>query len=386
MEKEFLLLNGLEKCGIKTHAIGFSHSEQNRSYFNKVYAKHALYTYSFGHKRSLYQGDSYIAKMYSNFFLFLWFSVRLYRTLRERPTSVIIIPPDPLELTLPAVILAKIFGIRVVPNIMEYGPALPSFYKKKNILVRWSWELITKYSDAYIVISSFLEEKIRLLSQKPLFRLPAILPPKTTDEGRNLTDRGYINSEALFDSAPILIFTSSQAYDDLLGFCIDALSRLRDRNFHLIITGEYSSDTRTRWIAKAKELGLEGKISFSGFLSDEEMYKLQVRSKALLMPLLNNEQHRARFPQKILGYMRLGKPIITTKVGDLGEYFKDNVSVIMDESASIAGLSEKIGFLLQHPDQATEIGLRGSEYVESKFSYTSLGKELANFLFRLTDS
>ncbi|BAV33912.1 hypothetical protein SCL_1607 [Sulfuricaulis limicola] len=380
MEKDYLLLNALERCGVKAHALGFCHSESNRRYFEKTYAKGALYSYSFGSKRALYQGGNYIEKLYSNLYLFFWFSARLYKFLRARPTSAIIIPPNPLELTLPVMVLGKLFGVCVVPNIMEYEPALPSFHRKKSIFSRWSWALVTKFSDAYIVISGFLEDKMRQLSRKPSFRLPAMLPPQTDDIRSDVPDCAHTTSGAPAGGVPLLIFTSSQAYADLLGFCIDALSRLHDRNFHLVITGEYSVNARNLWMTKAGELGLEGKISFSGFLSDEEMRTLQIRSTALLMPLLDNDRHRARFPQKILGYMRLGKPVITTKVGELDEYFRDTDTVLMDESVTAQGYSEKIRFLLDHPDHAADIGIRGSRYVESRFNELVLGKQLAGFL------
>ena len=385
MEKEFLMLNGLEQCGVTTHALGFSHSKSNRQYFENVYAKDALYSYTFGNERSLYQGSNYIEKLYSNLYLLFWFSFKLYRQLRMQPTSVIIIPTNPLELTLPAVILGKIFGIRVVPNIMEYEPALPSFHEKKAIFFRWSWALITKYSDAYIVISRFLEDKMKQHSGKAVFRLPAILPPKSNGKEKcSVNGRSRI-LETLPQGIPTLIFASSGAYDDLLTFCLDALSLLEDKDFYLTITGNYSTVTRQSWLEKTKVLGLAGKVGFTGFLSDDDMYKLQLHSKALLMPLLDNDRHRARFPQKILGYMRLGKPVITTSVGEFGEYFEDKVSVLMDESVTAHGYAENIRFLLDNPDQADEIGLRGSHYVESRFNESTLGKQLADFLISLRD-
>jgi glycosyltransferase involved in cell wall biosynthesis len=296
---------------------------------------------------------------------------------------VIIIPTNPLEITLPAVILGKILGVRVVPNIMEYEPVLPSFNKKKSVFFRWSWALITKYSDAYIVISRFLEEKMKQLSDKAVFRLPAILPPKNTNKEKSSSNSVHTITDALPDKIPTLIYASSKAYDDLLLFCLDALSQLGDKEFYIAITGEYSSVTQQLWMEKTKVMGLDGKVGFTGFLSDDEMYQLQIHSKALLMPLLDNDRHRARFPQKILGYMRLGKPVITTKVGELGEYFEDKVTVLMDESVTAHGYSEKIRFLLDYPDQADEIGLRGSAYVESRFNESTLGRQLAKFLISL---
>ena len=383
MEKEFLLLNGLEKCGISTHAFGFSHSKSNRLYFENVYAKHALYSYTYGNDRGLYQGRNYIEKIYSNLFLLFWFSTRLYKRLRMHPTSVIIIPTNPLEITLPVIILGKIFGIRVIPNIMEYEPALPSFYKKEYIFLRCSWTLITKYSDAYIVISRFLEGKIKQISRKKVFCLPAILPSGDMNQIASHVSNSHTFTDHLPDGIPVLIFSCGKGYDDLLQFCFDAIALLDDMDFRLIITGEYPAEAQQLWMEKAIVAGLTGKVGFSGFLPEEELRKLQIHSKALLMPLFDTDRHRARFPQKILGYMRIGKPVITTKVGEMGEYFEDNVSVLMDESVTAHGYSEKIRFLLDHPAQAEDIGLRGASTVESRFNELTWGMQLSNFLINL---
>jgi glycosyltransferase involved in cell wall biosynthesis len=382
MEKEFLMLNGLEKSGIKAYAMGFSHSRSNRLYFEQVYAKDALYTFSFGNERSLYQGRNYLEKVYSNLYLVVWFSTSLYKLLRKRVNSIMIIPTNPPEITIPALLLGKLFGVRVVPNIMEYEPSLPSFRKNRHFLHRWSWGLVTKYSDAYIVISDFLGEKMRGISIKPVFCLPAILPPRDACQKNDFVGDYAVTSEAGSGEVPVLIFTSSPQYEDLLAFCLDALSQLRNRDFHLLVTGEYPREKLKVWMEKVSNLGLHGKVDFTGFLSAAEMHKLQVRSWALLMPLLDNERHRARFPQKILGYMGLGKPVISTKVGAVAENFNDDV-MIMDVSGTVSGYAEKIRFLLDHPNQAAGIGNRGSRYVESKFNESILGKQLASFLISL---
>lgn len=380
MEKEFLLLNGLQRCSVPAHAIGFSHSRGNKQYYEKVYAEHALYTYTFGSERALFQGRNLAEKLISNLRLSAVFALRLFTWLRANRPSVIIIPPQPLELTLPALLLGKAFGAKVIPNIMEYEPALPSYHKRKNIFQRWSWSLVARHSDAYIVISGFLDEKIRHISSKPIFRLPGILPSRPVGGEARAADNTQAALKHIPRDKPILIFTSSRAYDDLLEFCLAALAELQGEDYLLVVTGTYPRDAQETWLSKARARGLDGKIIFSGFLSDEEMLNLQLHSSALLIPLLDNDRHRARFPQKILGYMRLGKPTITTRVGDLGDYFKDGDTVLMDDSVTPRGYADRIRFALKHPDEADAIGTRGSQYVAARFNETTLAEQLKYFL------
>jgi len=67
----------------------------------------------------------------------------------------------------------------------------------------------------------------------------------------------------------------------------------------------------------------------------------------------------------------------------MGEYFEDNVSVLMDESVTAYGYSKKIRFLLEHPAQAEHIGLRGACIVESRFNELTWGMRLSKFLINL---
>jgi len=375
MEKNHLMLNGLEKTGTKTYALGFCHSVENKEYFEKAHLGDVLYSYEYGYEGVLYQGGNVLSKLLNNLKIMLDYSIRLYRYCRKHRCSAIIVPPQPFELTLPTMLVGKLSGIKIVPNLMEYYPALPDYYKRKKLLQRLSWRMISKYSDAFIVISKFLKEKFDA-TDKNIFILPAILSEN------NITNK-HGRIENIESTCPKLIYTSSYAYDDLLQFCMDTLSIIKDKNFTLTITGDYPENVKEVWLEVIKNYGLDGKVIFSGLLSADELYKLQINSTALLIPLINNERHCARFPQKVLSYMALGKPIVTTFVGELAEYFTDGKTVIMDMTATPDGFAEKIVSLLDAPDKASEIGRNGSIAVRNIFSDASWGVKMKEFISQI---
>jgi len=364
MEKNHLMLNGLEKSGIKTYALGFCHGVANKEYFEKAHSGDVLYSYEYGYEGILYQGSNVLSKLFNNLKIMLDYAIRLYRYCRKHKCSAIIVPPQPFELTLPTMLVGKLSGIKIVPNLMEYYPALPDYCKRKKLLWRLSWRMISKYSDAFIVISKFLKEKFDA-TDKEIFILPAILSKN------NITNK-HGQTENIESTCHKLIYTSSYAYDDLL-----------DKSFILIITGSYPENVKEVWLELIKNYGLDGKVIFSGFLSADELYKLQINSTALLIPLINNEQHCARFPQKVVSYMALGKPIVTTFVGEMAEYFTDGKTAIMDMTATTDGFAEKIVSLLNAPDKASEIGRNGSIAVRNVFSDASWGVKLKEFIIRI---
>jgi glycosyltransferase involved in cell wall biosynthesis len=376
MEKNHLVLNGLARNSVLVSVLGFGMSPENRDYFNKAFAKNALYTLDFGSDQLMFQGKNFLTKQINNFILACHFFSLLYRKIKELKFSVIILPGQPFELVLPSLIAGKIFGVRIVPHVMEFYPSLPSYKKNNNILYRWSWYLIRHCSREYIVISSFLEQKLQVKYDKRIFKLPAILP-EIEEKKVDLSNLDFL----VGINSPIFIYTSSNAYDDLLDFCLRSLAEISDRQFLLVITGKYSEATQAIWTQLLQKYGLEDKVIFSGFLTDNELASLQIQSVALLIPLLNNDRHRARFPQKVLGYMCLEKPVVTTAVGEMLEYFSNNETVVMDNSVSPKGFSEKIKWLLDNPLSIKNLSTKGKSYVKKTFNSVALGAELKEFLF-----
>lgn len=376
MEKNHLVLNGLARNGVLVSVLGFGMSPENRDYFNKVFAKNALYTLDFGSDQLMFQGKNFLTKQINNFILACHFFSLLCRKIKELNFPVIILPVQPFELVLPTIIAGRILGVKTVPNVMEFYPSLPSFKKHINILYRWSWYFIMHCSQEYIVISRFLEQNIRTKHDKRIFKLPAILP-EVEEKKFDLSNLDFL----VGINSPIFVYTSSDTYDDLLDFCLRALAEISDRQFLLVITGKYSKAKQIMWTQLLQKYGLEDKVIFSGFLTDNELASLQVQSVALLIPLLNNDRHRARFPQKVLGYMCLGKPVVTTAVGEMLEYFSNNQTVVMDNSVTPKGFSEKIKWLLDNPLPIKNLSTKGKSYVKKTFNSEALGAELKEFLF-----
>jgi len=385
MEKNHLMLMGLMEHNVEVIALGLCHSARSREYFDEVYGEEAGYQYDFGVIGSLYEGKYYITKLLNNLRIALLFSLKLIRLLFRCDISTIIIPSQPLELTLPALILGRLTGTNIVPNIMEYYPALPTFYNRKNLFQRWSWKLVLRYSHGFIVISRYLEEKLKADGARNVFRLPALLPDAKLIAPSDLEGVVSEISNLCLDnpSVPIFIFTSSSAYDDLLEFCIDSLADIHDQKFLLVITGKYSDELKALWEKKAVELGMGGKIKFSGFLTDAQLLELQNNSTALLIPLLDNDRHQARFPQKIFSYMQLGKPIIATDVGEFKQTLSDGATALLATDATVASYARKINYAIDHPVVMREIGLRGRDFVKDNFSYRYWGGKLKEFLGRI---
>lgn len=381
LEKYHLIASGLAESGLKVSVINLCHTEESYNKFLLLFGNDVKYYFDPGPQGALNKGKYKITKLSNNIKLGFILSKKLLKALYPNIDATIIIPRESIEIAIPAIILSRIFQSTLISNIMEYGPALPSF--PKILFHRISWRLILKHSDAYIVISKFLFEKIG--HRKPAFYLPAVIDNKSlaiTDNEKPGLDESFFSIDNN-DDIPVLLFTSSSGYNDLLKFCLESLSLVKDRKFIFLITGNYKDKEKTIWLEEIRKIGLKDKVKFTGFLDERDLLLLQKKTTALLIPLLNTPRHKARFPQKILGYMRFKKPIISTKVGEIGDYFKDNINAFIDETISPVGYAEKIRYVLENRNLAIKTGENACKYIHNKFDYLHWGMKLKDFIVKL---
>ena len=375
-EKNHLIATGLAEAGMNVSVLNLCHEDKDYDQFIKTYGDDINYEFDPGVCGSLNKGRFKITKLVNNMRIATHHFRQLMKTLRRLNPDVVILSRGSLEMDICAVILCKIFGIPLVGSIMEYAPAFPTY---GHPLSRMEWTLVSKAPKAYILISDYLMKEVGKI--KPSFYLPAILDCKSdkTLQQKALPNDTTTHYPHSSKDIPLLLYTSSYAYQDLLSFVFESLALVKSP-FHFKITGKYPEDTLSSLFDKAKSLGIENKITFTGYLSEAELFALQLHSKALLIPLTDEVRHQARFPQKILQYMMMGKPVISSSIGEIKKNFHDGITMIIDETNSIPGYASRISFALDDPQAAILIGERGKEFVKNTFDYIKWGQKLKQFL------
>jgi len=380
LEKNYLIIKGLVKNNVNVFPFHFAYDINIFYNFLKSYKTQNFNWELLG---ILFKGNTKLQKLLNNAKICLSLFYELKRLTKKTKIDAIIIPIECItEMLISLKIFSKLYSVPLVGNIMEYGPALPSY---KNFRTKIRWKLLLKFCDAYIVISKWLMNKLSIY-KKPLFYLPVIFDPDMIDDlvNNKIISNFYKNN--LFSKKPVLIYSSSNAYTDLLDFSLKALSFLKHQDFLFVITGNYREDQKKYWLDFIKNIGLENKVFFSGYLSETELFALMKQSTALLIPLLNNARHQARFPQKILDYIYLEKPIISTKVGEIDEHFIDGETAFLAKNVTPKSYSQKIKFVLDNLQKANMVAKKAKEYIVKKFHFVKCTKELKIFLNKLKDS
>ncbi len=383
LEKMHLMADGLSRNGVCVKVFRLCHTKKSRDEFIFQYGEHQRYQQDMGPMGTKYDGKYKLNRATNKLRLSGILFYKLFVEIIRQKVTAVIIPRDYLTIILPVLLLKSIFKFSVIANVMEYSPCQPSYSTSYDL--RKSWELICKHSDKFIVISQFLKKKF--VENGPALYVPALVNVDTSPKPKcqNVDfDIRYFSSchshNKQCKAYPILLYTCSAAYVDLLEFCLESLATIKSKKFIFIITGNYHSDEKYRLNYRIKQLGLKNKVYFTGFLEEVELMSLQKRSTALLIPLLDNPRHNARFPQKIMQYILLRKAIASTGIGEIKNIFTHNLNAFIDVTITARGYGEIISKILEDNDKVAAVANNAQCLISKEFNHIYWGRKLADFI------
>lgn len=231
-----------------------------------------------------------------------------------------------------------------------------------------------------VVISRFLkrwaeQERIRIKKELTIVELPILVD---------------VFEQRLVDyptGIPFVLFAGSPEYDQTIQFIIEAMIIVWKSypECNLAITGVRPEEPVSNKITKMiQEKHLEDRVEFAGYLPRNELLIRYAKASALLIPLFDDAQSRARFPTKIGEYLASGRPIVTNGVGEVPRFFVDQQNAYICKPGDAALYAQKIINVLNNPGDATRVGNAGRETAARFFHYANHIEPLASFLESIT--
>lgn len=130
------------------------------------------------------------------------------------------------------------------------------------------------------------------------------------------------------------------------------------------------------------DLKIEKYIKFS-FASFDEVPNILVNSDILVSSQPVTVRANGGFPTKLGEYLMSENPVLLTDVGETSKYFKDGVHMYFATPENPEKYAEKLEFILNNYDVATQIAKQGKEYIIINYSHIAMGKKMHNFLKRI---
>ncbi len=150
---------------------------------------------------------------------------------------------------------------------------------------------------------------------------------------------------------------------------LEALARLEAPDaIRLRVVGD--GPERPRLEARARELGVDGRVDFDGFVSGARLQSAFEEADVFVLPAVRDRKGDVEgLGVVLIEAMAHGRPVIACEVGGIPDVVRDGETGLLvppDEPAALAGAIER---LCRDPAEARALGLRGKEWGARRFGW-----------------
>jgi len=146
-------------------------------------------------------------------------------------------------------------------------------------------------------------------------------------------------------------------------------------NAMLTIAGE--GPLRRELERLARELKIGRRVSFTGFLSQEQLREIYYRSHIFLHPSqIGRDGNQEGIPNSMLEAMATGLPVFATEHGGIPEVIEHGVSGVLVPERDEFTLVETLLSSVQNPDLLGRIGHAGERAVQKNFDLSTQAQRL----------
>ena len=125
-------------------------------------------------------------------------------------------------------------------------------------------------------------------------------------------------------------------------------------------------------------------VHLLGWKNEQEIIEILQRSHLFIAPSVTAADGNQDAPINVLKEaMAMGLPVISTAHGGIPELVEEGVSGFLVPERDADALSQKLGYLLDHPETWAEMGRAGRNYVEQHYDLHKLNDRLANIYQQL---
>ena len=141
-----------------------------------------------------------------------------------------------------------------------------------------------------------------------------------------------------------------------------------------------SQHTITELKTLARDLGLDGRVGFTGFVEDPAA---AIRS---LDVVVHASTQPEPFGLVIVEAMACGKPVIVSNCGGASEIVQNRVNALTHEPGDAAGIASLIRELVENPGLRLRLGQAARRTAETRFSRSRFGRDFVQIYTRLVST
>jgi glycosyltransferase involved in cell wall biosynthesis len=147
-----------------------------------------------------------------------------------------------------------------------------------------------------------------------------------------------------------------------------ARPELRARDMELTMAGGGPVET---YRALAAELGIAERVTFTGWVSQDDARTLMVNADALALPAYDEG-----LPLVILEALASGTPVICTPVGSIPEVLEDRATALMVPPGNEAAIAAAVTTLIDRPELGRALSAAGADLYERLFTMEAFARSI----------
>jgi glycosyltransferase involved in cell wall biosynthesis len=243
----------------------------------------------------------------------------------------------------------------------------------EKFLVSFNWflrifeERMLERADKIIAVSDFTRRELHKYYEDYDSKVRVVHNGVDIEKFKPALDKRKAKQELGFSPDDITILSVGRLYARKgLFTLIESIPRVvrRFRNIKFIISGKGQSNEMKKLIAHAERLGVRDNIVFTGYYPDKKLPKLYQAADVFAFSTFY-EHH----PFAVLEALSSQLPVVTTDVGGIPETITDGKNGFMCQPFNAREFSDRILYLLEHPEAAEEMAFQARKTVEERFDW-----------------
>lgn len=304
---------------------------------------------------------------------------RAWRSLRRVPKvrdcHVVLYYGQAVTTLIALAVWCRLRRIFFISYLVEWPPSVPGRSKASEINAQLFGRLVFRLPHGATVISQELATKAHSIRPE----LPVRVLPIMSEAAANPPTGEIERVEDAVNRSYVVLCADLDGYRPDATFAINVIAKVAG-HVNLVLVGAASAETSAVLASAAESSGASSRVDIRSQLSQLELTMLYRGAVALLMPIRDDERSRCRFPSKLADYLSAGRPVITSRVGEVGRLFEEGAGVIFAAEMDALDWADKLELLLADPDRANRIGLIGLERSNEIFDCTKVTADLLDFL------
>jgi glycosyltransferase involved in cell wall biosynthesis len=237
----------------------------------------------------------------------------------------------------------------------------------------WQERWLPCHADAVTVASRTLQARVQGLGVDParVTYLPNGPDPRLREMAEiSPAETAQVRQELGVGDAPFALYLGHVPRGSDLDLAVEAMAELADEmpQVRLVVAGvgEGLEDLRQQ----VDRLGLGGRVLLvPGWIEHDRAPCYLAAADAIVAPYRDTLINRAKCPAKVVQAMALGRPVVTSRVGQNVEYVEDGRSGLLVEPGNAPDLARALRAVLSDRELAAELGRNARQQVWEQFDW-----------------